>query len=513
MNNRKEEDVIDLSYYIKFIRKNWIWFPVCIILSVLVAYFYVKVSPEVFEVSTSVIVNEDDNGANNLSAQLMSDIGFISSKKSFANEMLVLQSSTLIDKALQSLDFQVSYYKKEKFYDEELYKTTPFVVIFDKNHPQPVDCEFVVEVLDNNNFRLTCNQNDVTVFNFNTNHILKKVPTFKIALNGKFNQFVRADDLNVKLILNKGYNLEELQSVLFAFSIHTQNELIRSFQEKLIVETPDMESTVAKLSMKTSTPQKTIDFLNNLTSSYVNNELEKNQFMSMKTIDYINNQLNAIQSSLRIAEENLQRFRSSNELIDVNMQSGRLFEELSKMEAEKAILEINMKYYEYIDEYFQKEGSVELIAPSAMGIDDELLNSLVEELIRLNAERNSLIENNQEKSPYLRQINIRIENLKNMVAENIAYYKQSNKIALNDLNGRINQLNNEVRKMPKTQRELFGYERQFKVNDAIYSYLLQKKAEAEIAKASYQSDTEILEPANVDAQVAPKKEIILTGSF
>jgi capsular exopolysaccharide synthesis family protein len=119
------------------------------------------------------------------------------------------------------------------------------------------------------------------------------------------------------------------------------------------------------------------------------------------------------------------------------------------------------------------------------------------------------VENNQEKSPYLKKINIRIENLRNMISENITYYKQTNKIALDDLKSRINQLNHEIRKLPKTERELFGIERKFNINDALYTYLLEKRSEAEIAKASYQSDTKIIEPAELVSTkpVSPKKNM------
>ena len=61
--------------------------------------------------------------------------------------------------------------------------------------------------------------------------------------------------------------------------------------------------------------------------------------------------------------------------------------------------------------------------------------------------------------------------------------------------------------MPETQRELFGIERKFNINDAIYTFLLQKKAEAEIAKASFLADADIISPPNIVGghPVSPKK--------
>ena len=190
------------------------------------------------------------------------------------------------------------------------------------------------------------------------------------------------------------------------------------------------------------------------------------------------------------------------------MQSEQIFQELNQLKNEKARFTVNLKYVNYIQDYFSKNMQYsDLITPSAMGIEDATMNNLVEELIRLNAEKVSFIENNQDKSPYLQKINIRIDNLRNMISENINYVKKTTLIAIEDIDSRIQQLNNQIEKMPATQRQLMGIERVFDINNNIYTYLLQKKSEAEIAKSSYQSEIKILEPADVEGLVSPDKKM------
>ena len=62
--------------------------------------------------------------------------------------------------------------------------------------------------------------------------------------------------------------------------------------------------------------------------------------------------------------------------------------------------------------------------------------------------------------------------------------------------------------MPKTELQLQGIERKFKLNDAIYTFLLQKRSEAQIARASSMPDYETIEPARLAAAiiVSPKKK-------
>lgn len=493
-----QNQVIDLEQIIRLIRKKWYLFGISIFIAIGIAFIVNYVSPRVYKVSTSVVINEDKGGMANASAQLLQDIGFVSVNKNFANEMQVLKSTPLIRKAVERLDFQISYYEKKNFRKRELYKGAPFVVIPSNDHPQAVFCEFQLSIIDNETYRISCNEKEVQIMSLITEETIREIPSYNLDAVASFGKFVATENFKFKVILNSNFEFEDLQKSSYSFRINSMAGTVKVLQQGMEVFPPELESTVAEINMKTSVPQKMMDYLNSLTYTYSRSDLERKNYLSEKTLEYINRQLNIIKDSLSMAEENLQRFRSSNELVDITVQSGHIFEELSELESQRAQYEVNLKYYDYIDEYFQasKEFS-ELIAPSAMGLDDPMLNNLVEELITLNAEKLSLIENNQEKSPYLKRINIRIENLKNMVGENISYYRETNRIALREINSRINQLNSEVRKLPRTQRELLGYERKFNINDAIYTYLLEKKSEAEIARASYQADIEVVEPAHV----------------
>ncbi len=72
----------------------------------------------------------------------------------------------------------------------------------------------------------------------------------------------------------------------------------------------------------------------------------------------------------------------------------------------------------------------------------------------------------------------------------------------------------EEGKLPQTQRELLEITRRFDLNDEIYTFLLRKRAEAQIAKASNLPDSEIIEPAQLIGQTSPRtREIIFLHSF
>ena len=117
-----------------------------------------------------------------------------------------------------------------------------------------------------------------------------------------------------------------------------------------------------------------------------------------------------------------------------------------------------------------------------------------------------MLENKQEKNPYLLKINIRINNLKSTIAENIKYILKTLEVNRKEIVGRMAEVNREISRMPITERQLANFERNFRLNDEVYTYLMQRRSESQIAEASNLPRNEILEPAQLSSPdpIAPK---------
>ena len=82
------------------------------------------------------------------------------------------------------------------------------------------------------------------------------------------------------------------------------------------------QSTVAMVEMHTSNTEKGINFLNAVTQEYIRDNLAKKNHIAQSTIDYINSQLDQISDSLTVAEEKLQRFRTRNQVLNLDYTCG-----------------------------------------------------------------------------------------------------------------------------------------------------------------------------------------------
>ena len=164
---------------------------------------------------------------------------------------------------------------------------------------------------------------------------------------------------------------------------------------------------------------------------------------------------------------------------------------------ERAELMTRKRYYDYVSDYLEKNNDFSnMIVPSSIGIPDPILTSLMTELIAAQAQRSNLIANNQEKNPLVNKLNIKIDNIKNTIIDNISAVRQTTDISIDEMNKRVSKIEAKISNLPKTEQQLGGFERKFRLNDAIYNYLLEKRAEAKITQASNLPDDIIIEPAS-----------------
>jgi capsular exopolysaccharide synthesis family protein len=267
------------------------------------------------------------------------------------------------------------------------------------------------------------------------------------------------------------------------------------YSGRLNVGTTSTTSSVVVISSRGSNPMKVTDFLNRLTRVYLEKNLEKKNKQAFNTVKFIDIQIADISDSLMFAENKLQNFRSRHQVMDLSFQGQQLYERMNLFETDRAQIIIQQKYYNYIREYFDENRDVsDLIAPSAMEIRDPVLGELISEMLSLNNQRLNYLESNP-KNLFINDLNIQISNLKITILENISYNYNKLEISKQDIDSRIAKLNSQLTYLPKTERELIGMERQFKLNDAIYTFLLQKRAEAQIARASNTPDYELIDHA------------------
>lgn len=505
----QEESIDFKQLFFKFYR-YWYFFIITIFIALIIAFLFNKYTEPIYKVSTTVMIKDDKSGFD---PQAMLGLGSMKNAQRLENEIGVLKSRTLVTRAIKELNFDVSYFMEDNFITREMYMNAPFTVVFDTAIPQPTGIRFNMQILPNNKFSLSTEGESATLYKFSNHQKIEDI-SGKVSSSGKyeFGQEIKGKYFNFKVILNTNFDPKKHMEKNMFFFFNQAADLVKQLSGYTI-EPINREASIVEISMKSTNSQKAADFLNSLTTSYLQRSLEKKNQIATNTINFIDDQLLGITDSLQMAESNLQQFRTTNEVMNLDFQSQQVFTMMNALQDKKAELMVKNKYYLYLRDYIKtNEGIDNLTVPSSMGIDDPILTQLINELTRIYADRGEALLMAKEKNPIIGSYDDRIKMIKKTLEENIKNIVNTSNIAIRDIDSRISQLDSRINRLPGTQRALIGIERKFKLNDAIYTFLLEKRSEAQITRASNMPDNEVIDSAIMEEQapVFPKKTLNYT---
>ena len=496
-HDHQQRETIDFSKYFFLFLHNWYYFVIALMLAISGAYFYIKVVLPTYRVTATLLFDESEQNASITPDNIMQGIGLRPRRQNLENQVQLLSSWSMSHKCISELPFGVNYYEKNRFNSSDLYPSIPFHVISENTDSLPYGIEFSIYFIDEKNFHIITEENEFFTFN-------KKGGFGESLDGGNFNFSIQKD--------NKYWQPGIINRTLY-FKFLSSHDINKSFRDRLDIVQQGMESTTILLSIEGAEWRKDLDYLSKLIEVFETSNLNKRNHEADRTIQFIDEQLSDITDSLLIAEDKLQEFRSQNRVMDISEQGSQVLEQAIRLEDERARLMIENDYFTYLNEYLSLEETVDqVIAPATMGISDPMVVSLVGQLAELQSEYYSLGAGG--KNPIQINLSIRIQNTKRALQETLKGILRSNNYAIEENRTRLGVLNRQAESLPITERKLLGIEREFKLNDALYNFLLQKQAEAQIQKASTSSNTEIVDPPRVmDVPIWPKKKLIFLVAF
>lgn len=485
------------------------------ILFLFIAFLYNKFSPNTYKNQTSILINEENENPLLSSENLLKGINALGGNTNIENEVGALKSFSLINQTLTSLGLEISYYAEENAFfsgtkpgsrfnvSRELYKETPFQVLIDKSQTQPLYLKFYITFLPENKFRLQAEGKEVLLYNYVDNRNNGYLPKIRVDRIYKFGDPISDKHYNFKILLKDDANTDRFKDKGLYFVFNQPEYLTLEYQSRMGVEPVSPTASMVKISITGGNPDKVTEFLNNFTAGYLDLNLKKKNNYANTTVEFIDNQISNVADSLDMAQSSLQNFRSSNKVIDLSFQGQQIFAKLNQLETDKAVLVNQTKYYEYLRNYFREnKETTDLMAPSSMNVVDPLLTQLISQLLTLSSERATYMSSDNIRNPNLNTLDVQIKNIKRTIQENVNNNLNTLQNSIKEIDYRTARMNADVSAMPKTQLQLLGMERKFKLNDALFTYLLQKRSEAQIARAANMPDYEIVDPARrVSARV------------
>ena len=495
----QEEEVIDIKDLLLRIWRIWPYIAFSVIVAIGIAYISLRYSVPEYQVSSKFFVKEKENPFSLFESAGLNMGG--SGDMELGNQMIILKSRPIANAALDLLNFDVEYYAQGRFLTTEVYQNTPVAVAVDWNHPQLTNGDLLIQWTDRKQFTVSYISESYTQIFPDTDGRKKLDNPGSPSQKYNFNEWVELPMNRFKVGLTSA---EDSGEMIIRF--RDRHGLINHYTgENLQIAAMDKQSTILKLTVNTHTPEKGRDYLNTLQEVYLENELQEKNAMATNTIDFIDAQLVVLSDSLMFIENRLENFRSNNSIYDLSSEGTAIFEQLKELENELAKEKFKRDYYQQLTKYLEREDYNQVVVPSGLGIEDPILNTLITNLLELQAEKSMHASKLTEISPPLREVNRKIKDLNLSILELLQNVDNNAQLLIEDLQERINKITGTFSSLPQTEQNLLRIQREFSLNEELYTFLLEKRAESAITRASNTPSNKIIESALINPiPISPK---------
>lgn len=505
--NHNDDQSIDIKSLIYIFLSHWYLFAIGAVLALAAAYLINRYSTNIYQAKGTVIIKE---GRGLDPTTIMTTSNF-ANYQNLDNEIAILRSYSLRERVIKKMGIEVTYFGKGRILSTELYDKSPFKVEYDASVPQAIGLDYDITFKKNGDFSLNAVADRVTKYDYILGQIVEsRSENVSIKSEHKQGEWIDNGYNRIRIVLNEDVQPERLKGITKSFRLNSYSSLV-SQMSAFTASPQSKSSSVIAVTMSGPNKQKIVDFVNLMMTEYVSRGLERKNMVSENTIQFINDQLGDIQKSLSSAENALKDFRTRNDLMNLDLQANQVYNTLRALDKERSEKNVNLMLYKRLQNYIQTQidDPENLAAPSTMGISDPLLERLVQQLVTLSQTKATQLLTQTEQHPQIVKLDEQIVTTKKTLLETVNNLVDNAQMSLKELDKRIARTEAESKVLPEKERQLLNYQRNFNFNDDTYKYLMQRRAEAQILRASNTPDNEVLDEARVDRtlKVAPRSSM------
>ncbi|GAB3296279.1 polysaccharide biosynthesis tyrosine autokinase [Hymenobacter tenuis] len=511
-------DEIDLHELFFRLRNRWPLFLVSLLIAGIGAFLYLRVKQPVYAFRSTMLLGDQGTGSKQ-AQELLKILEVKEQGTKMEDEVALLTSDDMVQRALARLPFTVSYYSapdtwlntfKELQVREMPLGSTPFRLTPVASAPQLTGVQIYVQPLPNGRYQVQADAEKGSLYSLADGTFIREV------LNPHINETVQAGDTLRTPLLTAVIHPEpnfpaEPGQGKFYVTLQDPASLRGEYQQHLQVRPIDQESRVVELTSKGPVPEKEIQFLDTLMRVYVEADLREKNITGQKTVAFLDKEIGHLSDSLRKSTAALSSFRASRGVVDVEAQSARGIQQQGELQMLRAKVATNRKYYQNMLNYVKaNRGASQVVSPSSVGIEDPVVNNLIIQLADLNSQRAVLGLNASTDNPMVTLLDERIKAAKESLMQTLTNMSRAADIALRDLDSQLSQVRGNMSQMPENERQLATLKSKTDFNDKNYQFLIEKRAEAAIALATNATDKKVVDVASMvgDSATAPKPGVV-----
>lgn len=493
----EEESFFDWRKLWSLVVLNWYWLVFSTLVFATGAYLYIRYQTPVYNVSSKVLI-KDDNGSRRGGSTGMDieNLGILSTSNGFENELEILKSTAIATRTVKELKLYVQYYVEGRVSTAELYKSSPIIVDFEESRLDQLNQSIPLEITKKGKgIHVSVLSPSLTA------SAERDIETLPATINTRVGQII--------LSQNPSASMGEQKLIV---TIMPPIVAGRRYAGRLQVEPTSKVTNVARLSLDDNLPERAVDYLMQVVRSYNDDANEDKNEVARNTEQFINSRIEVIRSELDETEGQLEDYKRSNELINLPTDAGAALNNSSSYQQRQVEMQTQMNLVQSLIDHVSNPSNCLQIIPANIGISDAATNTMISNYNEQVLTRNRLIRGSSENSPRVLQITDDINVLWNGIGQQLRSIYGNLQMQKNSIDAQYARFSGKVSNSPTQERVLNNIGRQQEIKAGLYLTLLQKREENYITLNSTATKARVIDEPQLGGKVSPKSTMIMTAA-
>ena len=506
--NQIHNDEIDLKEVFKTIFRHKFSIIFITLLFMIGSAIFAYIKPNIYQASSTIELMEDNKKSSTDPADFMLQ-AFDGGGANVDNEIEVIKSRFLAEKAFSYLNLKTRYFTTKNFRTTELYKDSPFVVTSSFIDDLVYGKKFILTPVNNETFNLKIKK----ISPYSVKGLLKTVGILPMSASDKivYNQDHKyGKTINTEFFTINVKKIHAVTNPEYSFSFMTNIGLYNHYRKNISVSQVSKKATIINMSFQDTSSLRAKEILNAIHDAYTNQEIEYKTKEANLTLNFIDRQLDSINARLKKSETKLETFKEENQVVGLGEQAIKTTEQLSEYEAKLEEIQTELNILSNLNQYIKTNQDLTGLTIGSVNFADPALGTLVTKLQEEANSRSTLLVDFTELHPDVVKANQNISRLKRSIKaalKNNLRQLSSRKASMKKVIARFNK---SISSLPKQEKELSRLTRHFGIDEKIYSFLLEKKAETAILQSSTISNSRLLDSAiEIKEPIKPKRTLIV----